>query len=87
MNVRPNHLSWLELGESKGSLEDQLPDVDLFRVEAIPNYLEEIATFLAIGKGMDEYTGTQRSHMVVRVANYQLLAGNLYKLVLDEVLR
>lgn len=32
LNVGPNHFSRLENGENGGPLDDQLPDVDLFRV-------------------------------------------------------
>jgi hypothetical protein len=46
-NIRSNHLSRLELGESGGEFDDQLPDADLFQVEAIPEYLEDIALFLS----------------------------------------
>ena len=35
LNVGPDHLSRLENGENGGSLDDQLPDADIFRVEAI----------------------------------------------------
>ena len=39
LNVGPDHLSRLENRENGGSLDDQLLDADLFRVEAIPDYL------------------------------------------------
>jgi len=35
-NVGPNHLSRLESGESGGEVDDQIPDANLFGVEAIP---------------------------------------------------
>ena len=45
-NVGPNHLSRIESGESCGATNNQLHNVDLFRLEAILDYLEEIAWFL-----------------------------------------
>jgi hypothetical protein len=36
--VGPDHLSRLESGESGGAVNDQLLDVDLFQVEAVPEY-------------------------------------------------
>lgn len=39
LNVGPDHLSRLESGESGGAVDDQLPDADLFQVEAVPDYL------------------------------------------------
>ena len=50
LNVGPDHLSRLETGENEGSLDDQFPDADLFRVEAIPDYLAKIATYLTMGQ-------------------------------------
>jgi len=46
-NVRPDHLSRLESGESGRVVDDQLPDVDLFRIEAIPEYPGDITIFLS----------------------------------------
>jgi hypothetical protein len=46
-NVGPNHLSRLESGESGRAVDDQLLDAYLFRVEAIPEYLEDIVVFLS----------------------------------------
>ena len=42
-NVRPNHLSRVESGEDPTGIDDDLPDAHLFRVEAIPTELVEIA--------------------------------------------
>ena len=50
INVGLDHLSRLENEENGGSLDEQLLDADLFRVEAIPDYLEQIVTYLSIGK-------------------------------------
>jgi hypothetical protein len=86
-NVRPDHLSRLESGESGGAIDDQLPDADLFRVEVVPEYLEDIAVFLSTRACLETYSATQKCHMVVRAADYQLIAGQLYKLGLDSILR
>lgn len=59
LNMGHDHLSRLESTESEGSLDDQMPDVNLFRVEAIPYYLEELVAFLATGKCLHEYTTMQ----------------------------
>ena len=58
LNVGPDHLSRLENGENGGSLDDQFLDADIFRVEAILDYLNEIAPYLATGKCPQEYTMT-----------------------------
>ena len=86
LNVGPDHLSRLENGENGGSLDDQLPDADIFRVEAIPEYLDHIATYLTRGKCPKEYVAVQKRHLVVRAAEYELIAGHLYKMGLDQIL-
>eukprot|EP00253_Pinus_taeda_P004862 PITA_04862 len=86
LNVGPDHLSRLESRESGVSLYDQLPDTDLFYIEEIPDYLEEITTFLARGKCSEGHMMMQKRDMVVLVDDYQLIARHLYKLGLDQVL-
>jgi len=81
-NVGPDHLSRLESRESGREIYDQLPDVDLFWVETIPEYLEVIAVFLSTRACPETYSATQKYHMVVRTTYYQL-----YKLGLDSILR
>jgi hypothetical protein len=49
LNVGPDHLSCLESGESGGPVDDHLPNADMFRIEAIPDYLLDISLFLTIG--------------------------------------
>lgn len=87
LNVGPDHLSRLESRENEGSLDDQLTNVDLFRIEAIPDYLEEISLLLAAGHSLEGYTTTQERHLIVRAEDYQLIVGHLYKLGLDQVLQ
>eukprot|EP00253_Pinus_taeda_P030970 PITA_30970 len=64
LNVGPEHLSRLESGENEGPLDDQLPDADLFQIEAIPNYLEEIVVLLTTGYCWEGYTSTQKRHLI-----------------------
>ena len=59
----------------------------MFRIEAIPGYLADIALFLSTDTFPEYYSATQKRHMVVRVAYYQLIAGQLHKLRLDSLLR
>jgi len=47
-NVGIDHLSRLESGESGGEVDDNLSYADLFRIGAIPKYLEDIVIFLGI---------------------------------------
>jgi hypothetical protein len=76
----PNHLSRLESGESDEAVDDQLINENLFQVEAIPEYLDDITVLLSTGSCLEMYSTNQKHHMVVRATNYQLIAGKLYKL-------
>jgi hypothetical protein len=87
LNVVPDHLSKLESGESGGDADDQLLDAYIFRIEAISDYLSDIALFLTTGTMSEGYSATQKRHLVVRAADYQLIASQLYKLGLDNILR
>ena len=83
----PDHLPCLESSEVGGSIDAQLPDADLLRIEAIPEYLEDITMFLATGKCLYDYTSTHKIHLVVHVASYQLITGQTYKMGLEHILR
>jgi len=87
LNVGPDHLSHLDTWENDGAIDDRLPDADLFRIEAIPDHLKEIPTLLTIVRCPEGYTTAQRQDLVVKVADYQLIAGHLYKMGLDQILR
>jgi hypothetical protein len=47
-------------------VDDQLPDVYLFIIEAIPEYLEDLTIFLSIGACPETYSATHKFHMVIR---------------------
>jgi hypothetical protein len=68
-------------------VDDQLPNADLFRIEAIPEYLEDITIFLSTGACLETYSTIHRHHMVFIAEYYQLIARKLYKLGLDNILR
>jgi hypothetical protein len=59
----------------------------LLRIEAIPEYPGDIKIFLSTGVCPETYSATQKRHMVVREMDYQLIAGQLYKLRLDKILK
>jgi len=85
LNVKPYHLSRLESGESGGPIYDHLLDVDLFCINSIPNYLSDISLFLTIGTTLEGYSTTQKRRLVVHTTDYQLIAGQPYKLGLDNI--
>ena len=86
MNVGPDHLSRIETGEQPTSIEDKLPDSQLFSIKFIEDYFTNIIQFLSIGMVSMEYTTKKKKELVVRVADFSLIVGHLYKMGLDEVL-
>jgi hypothetical protein len=40
--VRLNHIYWIEIGESGGSIADEFPNANMFQVEVIPYQFKEI---------------------------------------------
>jgi hypothetical protein len=80
LNARPDNLSHILSGEDARNLDDILPDSQLFLVKMVDNYFWEIVKFLSIGMAPSKMIVAQKKNLVVKVANYQLIAGNLYKL-------
>ena len=87
MNKAPNHLSRLEHGEEHTSLEDTLPDAHLLAIRNIDDHFSEIVQFLSTGMAPREYTFLQKKQLVVRVVDFSLIAGQLYKMGPNEILR
>jgi hypothetical protein len=87
MNEGPDHLSRLEHGEEPTSLEDTLSDAQLLAITKIDDHFTDIVQFLSIGMALSEYTIAQKKQLVVCTVNFSLIAGQLYKMGPDEILR
>lgn len=79
-------MSRIELGEEPTSLQDGIPDVQLFVVTMVDDFFIDIAEYLSFGVATNHYTVEQKKKLVVRASYYQLIAGQLYKLGLDDIL-
>jgi hypothetical protein len=87
MNKGLDHLSRLEHGEERTSLEDTLPDAQLLAIRKIDDHFTEIVEFLSTRMALSEYTITQKKELVVRAVDFSLIVGQLYKMGPDEILR
>lgn len=58
-NVVVDHLWQIKIGEFIGLLNNQLPYSNLFKVEALSDYFEDISIFLTTRLVTQEYTTTQ----------------------------
>jgi hypothetical protein len=87
LNARPDHLSRITNAEEPRNLEDNFLDVELFLVQIVDEYFYDIIEFLSIGFSPKEYITAQKKNLVVRVVDYQLIVGHLYKLGEHNILR
>jgi hypothetical protein len=87
MNKGPDHLSRLEHGEEPTSLEDTLADVQILAIIRVDDHFAKIVQFLSTAMTPSEYTIIQKKQVVVRTADFLLIAGKLYKMGPDEILR
>jgi hypothetical protein len=86
LNAGPDHLSRLESGEEPVSLENYLPDAQLFSIQIVDDHFQDIIQFLITRTTPESYTTQQKKQLVVRTADFTLIAGQLYKLGSDEIL-
>jgi hypothetical protein len=87
MNKGPDYLSRLEHGEEPTSMEDTLPDAQLLAIRKVDDHFAKIAQFMSTGMTPCEYIVIQKKQLVVHVFKFQLIAGQLYKMGPDEILR
>ena len=85
-NVEHDHLSRIQSEERRGSLDNALPNMNLFKFNVVTDQFVDIATYLMIGHTPEEWIVMQKKQLVTRVVNYQLIAKQLYKLGADEIL-
>ena len=80
LNAGPDHLSRLDSREEPSNLEDNLPDAPLFSIQIADEYYADIIQFLTTGVAPDDFTKQQKKQLVVKAADFTLIAGCLYKL-------
>ena len=68
-------------------IKDDLPDAHLFRLEAVPVGLEEIAQFLEDGQALEGMSTKKKKILAMKAAPYSLVNGFLYKMGLDDFLK
>ena len=56
LNLGPNHLSRIESGEEPTSLEDNLPDAQLFAITMFDDQYKDIIQFMSTGYAPTEFT-------------------------------
>jgi hypothetical protein len=87
LNEIPDHLSHILSREYVWNLDDILSDAYLFAVKMVDDYFVDMVQFLSTGMTPSEMTIAEKKQLVVKEIDYQLIAGNLYKLGSDGILR
>jgi hypothetical protein len=87
LNIGLDHLSRVTNREETINLEDRFPDAQLLSVQIIDDYFIHIIHYLSTGTVPQEYNIAQKKNLVVWATNYQLIAGHLYKMGADSILR
>jgi hypothetical protein len=87
LNAGPDHMSRITNGEEPMNLEDKFLDAHLFSVQVANEYFSDIIQYLSTGTAPQEFNNAQKKNMVVRDADYQLIARHLYKMGANIILR
>ena len=80
----------LESREEPRNINDILTDTQLFAIHMMDNQNHEfnaIIHFLSIGYALEGMSTNQKKHLVVKATNNTLIAGHMYKLCANEILR
>jgi hypothetical protein len=68
-------------------LEADFPNAQLFSVQVDDEYFLDIIEYLRTWIVPQEFNTVQKKNMVVRAGDYQLIAGHLYKMGTENILR
>ena len=87
-HLMADHMSRIRNGGPPIGIDDDLADATLFLVDLIPQWSEHIVDALAHGLTNIRNLGTQKARQILKEsADYQLIAGQLYKRGKDDILR
>ena len=86
LNARPHRLLQIEMGEEPTNLEERFPGAQLFAVCEADNHFVDIIHFLSTRTALEGYTSQQKKELVVRVADFLVIARHLYKMGSYEIL-
>eukprot|EP00253_Pinus_taeda_P027974 PITA_27974 len=87
-NVVANFLSRLDLpaGE-EGTVDDQMPDENLFSISILSPWFADIANYLVSAQFPPHLSSKEKSKILRKSASFTWIGGNLFKLGPDQILR
>ena len=80
----PNHLLHIDTREEPTSLEEGLPDVQLFVVHIADGHFEDIIHFLTTVTASKGYSVQWKKEVVVRVEDFSVIVGHFVKKILTK---
>ena len=75
LNVGPNHLSRIEIGEEPTNIDEGFLDAQLFWVNIADDHYAPIILFLETGVAPEDLPTTQKKQLIVKASDFQLIAG------------
>lgn len=66
-------------------MDEGFPDAQLFAVWVADEHFANIIQLFSTGTTLEGYTTQQKKELVVRVAEFSIIVGHLYKMGSDEV--
>ena len=86
LNIGPDHLSRIVIGEEPNNLEEGLSYAQLFMVCVADEHFFDIIQLLTTGMAPRGYTTQQKKELVVCAVDFLVITGHLYKMGVDEIL-
>ena len=86
-HVSADHLSRIKTGEPADTVNDDLPDAQLFQIAVLPKCYMSIGEYLSTGQPPKEMPQNERRKLVLRSRTFQLINGLLYKMGPDHILQ
>jgi len=70
LNAGLNHRPMIKIGEELSSLEEGLPDAQLFAVHTADDHFTNIIQFLTMGTTLEGYSTQYKKELVVRATYF-----------------
>ncbi|KAH9313951.1 hypothetical protein KI387_022578, partial [Taxus chinensis] len=65
-NSRLDHLSRIQSGEEAQTIEETMPDAQLYRLQRVPSELEDIVVFLRTGMAPEGMKALEKKQLAIR---------------------
>lgn len=86
-HVIADQLSRIQSGEPAEGVNEDFPDVHLFRIAVLPAWYTSVVEYLSTSRFPREMPPGERRKLVLRSRTFQLINGFLYKMGPNQVLR